>query len=228
MSSAKGNAKLIVAVFLRYIGVVIFLGLLFFLTAGTFSYLYGWLYIITMLFLMGIGFIILYRKDKSLLEKRIKSTEKQGQQRLFIIISGVLISLIYILPGLDYRFKWSQVPIWLVALSWIMVSLGYSLSLYVMLQNSYASRVIEVQEKQRLIDTGFYAFVRHPMYLVIIPIYIFSPLLLGSFIALIPGVLFPFTLILRIKNEEKVLLEGLDGYLAYTKKVRYRLIPYLW
>ena len=228
MATTQENKKLIIAVLLRYIAVGILLGLLFFLTAGSLSYLNGWIYIGTMLLLMGVGFIILYKKDKALLEKRMKSSEKQKQQIVFVISSGILILLIYILPGLDYRYKWSYVPNWLVAISWIMVSLGYSMNICVMLQNSYASRVVEVQEKQKLIDTGLYSFVRHPMYLAIIPIYVFSPLMLGSFVALIPGILFPFTLILRIINEEKVLVEGLEGYFEYTKKVKYRLIPYIW
>lgn len=228
MPMTKENKKLLIAVFARYLIVALSLGLLFFLTAGSLSYFNGWLYICTLLILMGCGFIVLYKKDKSLLAKRIKSSEQQKPQRVFVLVSSILIISAYALPGLDYRFGWTTVPTWLVGLSWLLVCLGYVMNVRVMLENSYASRVVEVQEKQKLIDTGLYAIVRHPMYLAVIPIYVFSPLVLGSFIGLIPGLLFPFTLVLRIKNEEKVLLEGLEGYADYTKRVKYRLLPFIW
>lgn len=230
MSGKKevNSKKLLLSVSLRYIMVFIILGALFFLTAGTFDYLNGWIYIITMIVIMGVGFIVLYKKDKKLLEKRVKTKEKEKQQVLFLVVSGILITAMYTLPGFDFRYKWTHVPMWLVAVSIVVLIIGYTFYICVMLQNSYASRVVEIQEEQKLIDTGLYSIVRHPMYLSSIFIYVSSPLILGSYIAFIPGILFPLSFIIRILNEEKILLEGLEGYSDYMKRVKYRLIPYIW
>ena len=223
-----GSVRLFASVLARYLFVGIVLGCIFFLTAGTMSYFNGWMYIISMLTVMGIGFTVLFIKHKEVLEKRMRSKEKEKEQKAFVLISGLLVSGLYILPGFDFRYKWTNVPMWLSVVSMIIVMVFYGLNVLVMIQNSYASRTVEIQKEQKVIDTGMYSIVRHPMYLVIIPIYIFSPLALGSYIALIAGALFPFTLILRIMNEEKVLIDGLDGYKEYMKKVKYRLIPYIW
>lgn len=208
--------------------VFVVLGLLFFLTAGTISFMNGWIYIGTMGVVMGAGFILLYKKDKKLLEKRVRTREKETPQRVFVVISGILVTAMYALPGLDYRFGWSSVPVWLQMLGGGLLVAGYVMNIFVMLQNSYASRVIEIQEDQKLIDTGMYKVVRHPMYMSMSLLYIGTPLLLGSYIGLIPGMLFPFILVLRITNEEKVLKEGLPGYEDYMKRVKYRLIPNIW
>ena len=119
-------------------------------------------------------------------------------------------------------------PLWLSIVSMVIVVIFYGLNVLVMIQNSYAARTVEIQSEQKLIDTGMYSIVRHPMYMVMIPIYLFSPLALGSYIAVIAGLLFPFTLILRIYNEEKILENGLNGYKEYMNRVKYRLIPYIW
>ncbi|MBU0926855.1 MAG: isoprenylcysteine carboxylmethyltransferase family protein [Spirochaetes bacterium] len=227
-NTKPASKKLFIAVLSRYILVFILLGLLFFTTAGTFRYMNGWLYIITMMIVMGAGFIVLYTKDKTLLEKRTKTSEKEKSQRIFIALSIILLTAMYALPGFDFRYGWTSVPLWLVLLSTLFLVIGYSMYIRVMLQNTYASRVVEIQEKQELIDTGLYSIVRHPMYLASVFIFVSSPLILGSFVAFIPGALFPLTFILRISNEEKVLLEGLDGYADYMKRVKYRLIPFIW
>jgi len=224
----ENDRKLLLSVLARYITVFIVLGLLFFLTAGTIAFINGWIYIVTLVLLMGAGFIVLYRKDKKLLEKRVRTREKEKQQILFVIISSVLVTALYAIPGLDYRFCWSTVPVWLQILGEVLLIAGYVMNIVVMLQNSYASRVIEIQEEQKLIDTGMYKVVRHPMYMSMSLLYIGTPLILGSFIGLIPGMLFPFTLVMRIMNEEKVLKEGLPGYGDYMMRVRYRLIPFIW
>jgi len=225
---SQSNIKLISAVLARYVVTFIVLGLLFFSTAGTLAYVNGWLYIITMMTVMGLGFILIYIKDKSLLEKRIRTKEKEKQQIIFVVTSGLLILCLFGLPGLDYRYAWSHVPIWAIIVGEVLVIVGYLLNLVAMLENSYASRVVEIQAEQKLIDTGLYGFVRHPMYMAMSLVYIGTPLLLGSYLALILGLLVPFTLALRIQNEEKVLKEGLEGYQAYTTRVKYRMIPYLW
>ena len=143
-------------------------------------------------------------------------------------LSIALLLVVFIVPGLDYRFEWSHVPLWLVIIATAIMISGYLMFVLVMKQNSYASRVIEIQEGQKVIDYGLYAVVRHPMYLAGLILYGVAPLVLGSFYAMIPVIFLPFLLAYRIKHEEKVLREGLKGYEEYMKKVKYRLIPFIW
>lgn len=222
------SQKLLIAVILRFLmGLVIF-GVIFFSTAGSFSYIYGWIYLGTISLTLVIGLIILFNKDKSLLEKRIKITEKDPKQKMIVVISVVLITAIYAIPGLDYRFKWTTMPVFLIVIGEIVLLLGYAFNLQVMLINSYASRVVEIQENQRVIDTGLYSIVRHPMYLSIILVYIGTCFILGSYIAFFPCILMIFTLGFRAVNEEKILIIGLNGYKEYMERVKYRFFPYLW
>jgi protein-S-isoprenylcysteine O-methyltransferase Ste14 len=172
--------------------------------------------------------VYLYTHDPSLLEKRINTSEKEKEQKSYVKLSLVWFIISFVLPGLDFRYGWSSVPLWLVLMSVVVMQFGYTLFILVMKQNSYASRVIEIQEKQKLIDTGLYAIVRHPLYLTASIIYISSPLILGSFYALIPIAFLPLMLAYRIINEEKILIDGLEGYKEYMKKVKYRLIPFVW
>ncbi|MCL4539793.1 MAG: isoprenylcysteine carboxylmethyltransferase family protein, partial [Bacteroidetes bacterium] len=143
-------------------------------------------------------------------------------------ISIVFFIISFLIPGLDYRYQWSAVPLWLVILSTLLMVFGYVMFIAAMIQNSYASRVIEIQENQRVIDTGLYSIVRHPMYLAASILYLFSPIVLGSFYGVIPMLLLPFVLAYRIRNEEDVLVNGLEGYKEYMQKVKYRLIPHVW
>ena len=144
------------------------------------------------------------------------------------LVSGVFMLLGFFLPGLDYRFQWSSVPIWLVVVSVIVFEFSYAMIVAVFAQNSYASRVVEIQEGQQLIDTGLYAIIRHPMYSASIILYLSIPLMLGSYVAVIPMALSCLEIIARIKDEEEMLKAGLPGYTAYTQRVKYRLIPYIW
>lgn len=144
------------------------------------------------------------------------------------LVSGVFMLLGFFLPGLDYRFQWSSVPIWLVVVSVIVFEFSYAMIVAVFAQNSYASRVVEIQEGQQLIDTGLYAIIRHPMYSASIILYLSIPLMLGSYVAVIPMALSCLEIIARIKDEEEMLKAGLAGYTAYTQRVKYRLIPYVW
>lgn len=227
-SEKRSTAALFGAVLARFVSAFVILGAMLFAAAGTFEYLNAWIYLLSLMTLMGIGFGTLFAKDRSLLEKRLRTGERERSQKLFIVVSTPLLLGMYVIPGLDYRFGWSSVPVWAVLFGEAMLVAGYVLFLAVMRENSYASRVVEIQNEQRLIDTGPYAVVRHPMYSAMILIYLATPLILGSWIALIPGVLFLFTLTLRIGNEEKVLVEGLEGYPEYTKRVKYRLVPFVW
>lgn len=221
-------AALVKIALVRLFSAMIILALLLCFTAGDFFYWNAWLYIISLVVLMIFGLIWLYKNDPALLEKRLKMKEKEKAQKLFSILAMFSTIGIFVLSGLDHRYQWTHVPLWGVMLAEIVLVASYLLCFEVMKQNSYASRVIEIQEGQKLIDTGLYSIVRHPMYMSMIFLYMASPLVLGSLIAFIPSVLFPILLAIRIKNEEQVLREGLPGYKEYTTRVRYKLIPHIW
>jgi protein-S-isoprenylcysteine O-methyltransferase Ste14 len=222
------NGKLIILTATRYFLALLFVGLLVFLPAGTFKFWNGWLFIGALFIPMIFVMIYLLINDPDLLVKRMKTDEKEKPQKIYLILSIIVSTITFILPGLDYRFHWSSVPVWVVILSTVFMITGYLLFFLVMKQNTYASRVIEIQEEQKLINTGLYSFVRHPMYFSATILYAFAPLVLGSYYALIPMVLIPALLIIRINNEEKVLINGLKGYDEYMKKVKFRLIPCIW
>lgn len=213
---------------IRFILGFVFIFLLIFLPAGTIQFFNGWLFVAGLLFPMTFALIYLIIKDPEFLEKRINLKEKEKEQKKYVKLSILLYIVAYIIPGLDYRFGWSDVPLWLVIVSLVLMLAGYIMFIIVMLQNRYASRVIEIQKEQKLIDTGLYSVVRHPMYLAAIILYLASSLVLGSYYTLIPMAILPFLLGYRIINEEKVLLKGLPGYEEYKKKIKYRMIPYIW
>ncbi len=226
--SAPGGRRLLGAVLVRFALGFVLMGALFFGTAGTFRYLNGWIFLGGLLGPMVIAVTFLYRKAPALLEARIRMKEKEATQRRYLALALPLYLLALAIPGLDYRFGWSHVPLWLSLAALAPMLAGYGMFLAVMNQNRYASRVVEIQEGQQLIDTGLYAVVRHPMYLAMIVLYLSAAIVLGSYYALIPMVVFLSTLAVRIRNEEKVLLAGLPGYAEYTKRVRYRLLPFVW
>jgi protein-S-isoprenylcysteine O-methyltransferase Ste14 len=226
--TAVSEKGLLGKVLLRYILAFIFIGVLLFLPAGTLAYLNGWLFMTGLMLPMVLVLIYLYRKDPEFLEKRMKMKEKEKAQRRYLMLSLPLYLIAFTMPGFDYRFGWSDLPLWLVLAALVFMVGGYAMFFSVMNQNRYASRVIEIQEGQKLIDTGLYSVVRHPMYLSMIVLYLSASLVLGSYYALIPMAVFLLTLTIRITNEEKVLFAGLPGYEAYAKKVRFRLIPFIW
>ncbi|NCA99218.1 MAG: isoprenylcysteine carboxylmethyltransferase family protein [Clostridia bacterium] len=207
---------------------VLVLGVLIFLPAGTLQFFNGWLFLITLYALMSVTLIYLLRTNPDLLRKRLQLKERQTQQKSLMKFTAIFFLLAYTLPGFDYRFGWSHVPLWLVILAEIIMILGYAMFVEVMRENSYASRIIEIQEGQKLIETGLYGIIRHPMYAASLLIYLASPFVLGSYYMAIPILLLPMILVIRIQNEEKLLLKELPGYEAYRDKVRYRLIPGLW
>jgi protein-S-isoprenylcysteine O-methyltransferase Ste14 len=163
-----------------------------------------------------------------LLQKRLDTNEHEKKQKKVILTTSVIILSGLIIAGIDYRYQWSDVPFWMVLLSSLVILTGYFLFFSVMRQNSYASRVVEVQANQKVIETGLYAYIRHPMYLASILIFTFIPFSLGSYYALIPMLLFPFQMNSRIKSEEEILEKGLDGYTEYKKKVKYKIVPLIW
>jgi protein-S-isoprenylcysteine O-methyltransferase Ste14 len=204
------------------------LGLVLFVPAGTLSYWNAWLYLAALLLPMLFTLVYLYRNDPALLRKRLTMREKEREQKTYVALSLIFFLAAFVLPGLDFRFGWSRVPPWLVFAAVVVMEAGYTMFVAVMRQNSYASRVIEIQEGQKLIDSGMYSVVRHPLYLAATLLYAASPLILGSWFALIPMAALPVLLGYRIVNEEKVLRAGLAGYEEYMERVRYRLVPFLW
>jgi len=204
------------------------LGLLILLPAGTFRYWQFYVYSLLLMVPMLAVLIYFLRNDPKFLERRAKAREKERQQIHIAILSTLIFLAGYIIPGLDFRFGWSQVPAHTTILADIIILLGYLIIFFVFRQNSYASRIIEVDEEQEVISTGLYGIVRHPMYVGVLIMFIPSPIALGSYWGLIPFALLPLSMALRILNEEKVLKENLKGYREYCQKVKYRLIPLIW
>jgi protein-S-isoprenylcysteine O-methyltransferase Ste14 len=207
---------------------IVLVGALLFLPAGSFAFTGGWIFIallfIPMLFL---GAVLLI-KSPELLQKRLDAKEKENTQKGVVALSGLLFLVGFIVAGLDYRFAWSHVPTWLVIVASVVLLISYALYAEVMRENAYLSRTIEVQEGQKVVSTGLYGIVRHPMYAVTIWLFLSIPLVLGSFFSLLCFLPYPIIMAVRILNEEKVLTNGLDGYADYKKTVKYRLIPFIW
>ncbi len=212
----------------RYLLCVFFLAAAFFLPAGTLDYWQAWVYMAVLLVPMAWVLLHYLKRDPELIERRMRTKERERKQRSIILLSLPIFLAAFLLPGFDRRFGWSAVPWWLVIAADIVVLTAYLLFVRVMRENRYLSRVVEVVPEQRVIDTGPYAVVRHPMYAAVIPLYLFNPLALGSFWALIPASLLPLIILLRIFNEERVLSQELAGYRKYARRVKYRLIPKVW
>ncbi len=215
-------------VIVRFATAVVFAGVLLFGSAGSFRYWNGWLFMGALFIPMILAIVTLYRKHRALLEKRLKRHEPEKEQRRYTMLSYFWLLTTCCIPGLDYRFGWSLVPLWLVVASVIVMMGGYAMFMTTMVQNRFASGVVEVQENQHVVDTGLYSVVRHPMYTAACIIWAASPLVLGSYYALIPAGVLPFLLVYRLQNEEKVLEAGLAGYVEYKQRVRFRLIPFVW
>lgn len=220
--------KVLKIVIIRLSSGILFLGGLFFLSAGTFAYWEAWAYLAVLFVPMTFVLIYFLKNDPELLERRMRFKEKEKKQKLVQSLASFYFLASYLLPGLDKRFGWSHPPDAAVVTALILVLAGYTLFFFVLKENSYASRIVEVEEDQKVIYTGPYSYVRHPMYSGVSVMYIFSPLALGSYWAMIPTVLLPIFLGIRIRDEEKILLKELKGYREYKEKVKYRMIPGLW
>jgi protein-S-isoprenylcysteine O-methyltransferase Ste14 len=212
----------------RATGAFLFLGALFFIPAWTFNYWQAWVYLLTLFVPMMFILRYLYKHDPELLKRRMRTGEKQKTQKLIIATNWLVFLLAYALPGFDHRFQWSNVPAFVTIISFLLVLTGYLFIGLVFKTNSYASRIIEIAQDQKVITTGPYAIVRHPMYLGVLVFYAFSPMALGSYWAVIPALLIIFTLVWLITGEEKELVKNLKGYKEYTFKTKYRLVPGIW
>ncbi len=207
---------------------LVLIGALLFLPAWTFNYPGAWLFI-ALLFIPTILLgVILFILSPSLLKKRIDAKEKETAQSTIVKLSGLMFVLGFVVSALDFRFGWSSVPAWLVIVASVAFLIGYLGYAEVLRENAYLSRTIEVQDGQTVISTGLYGIVRHPMYLATLFMFLPIPLILGSFWGLIPLAFYIPLIIARIIGEEKLLKRELSGYEDYTKKVRYRLVPFIW
>ena len=222
------NKKLFVNGTVKFLSGVLLVGLPLFLSAGSFSYWNAWLFMGILFIPMFIAGLILMKKNPYLLEKRLNAKEEQSEQKTVIALSGIMFLLGFVVAGLDYRFQWIKLPEWVVIVGAVVFLIAYGLYAEVLRENTYLSRTIEVQENQKVIDTGLYGIVRHPMYAVTLLLFLSMPIVLGSVISFIVFLAYPFIIAGRIKNEEKVLEEGLAGYKEYKQKVKYRLVPFIW
>lgn len=203
-------------------------GLLLFLPAGTLWYWNGWLFMGILFVPMFFGGLVLMFKNPELLRKRLDAKERQAEQGLVIKLSGLMFIAGFILAGLNFRFQWSALPVPAVAGGAALFLLAYLLYAEVLRENAYLSRTVQVQEGQKVVDTGLYGVVRHPMYSATLVLFLSIPLVLGSLPSFAAFLAYPFLIAKRIRGEEEVLEAGLSGYGAYKQKVRYRLIPFIW
>lgn len=222
------NKKLLIDAITKYlIGLILVMTLLF-LPAGTLRYWNAWLLIGLLFIPMLIVGIILSILNPNLLKRRLESKEKETKQKEVILLSGIMFLLGFIIAGFNYRFKWSILPNSVIIISSIIFIISYILYGEVLRENEYLSRTIKVEKNQKVIDTGLYRIVRHPMYAATILLFLSIPLILGSIISFIVFLMYPIIIIKRIENEEKVLEKELKGYKEYKRKTKYKLIPYIW
>ena len=222
------NIKLFVQAIVKFILGVLIIGLLLFLPANTIKYWNGWLFMGLLFIPMFIAGIVMMIKSPELLKKRLNAKEKENEQKQVVLFSGLMFLAGFIIAGLNYRYIWITLPNLVVIISSILFVLAYIIYAEVLRENAYLSRTIEVQENQKVIDTGLYGIVRHPMYGATILLFLTMPLILGSIISFAIFLLYPLIIAKRIKNEEQVLERELKGYSEYKKKVKYRMVPFIW
>ena len=204
------------------------IGLLLFLPAGTLHYPNGWLLIGVLFIPMLLMGAVMLVKAPALLQKRLQNKETQTAQKGVVALSGLMFLAGFVVAGLDFRFGWVVLPKAVSVIAAVVFLAGYALYAEVLRENAYRSRTVAVQEGQKVIDTGLYGVVRHPMYAATLLMFLSMPLVLGSVIALVIFLIYPVVIAVRIRNEEQVLREGLPGYADYQKRVKYRLVPFIW
>lgn len=220
--------KLLVEALTKFICGLLMVGLLIFLPAGTLSYPYGWLLIGLLFGPMLIAGFVMLAKSPEFLKKRLDAKEKQAAQKGVVAFSGLMFVAGFVVAGLDFRFGWSDMPTWVVITASVLFLVAYALYAEVMRENAYLSRTIKVEEGQTVVDIGMYGVVRHPMYAVTILLFLMIPMVLGSWYALIAFAFYPAAIVVRLKDEEKLLTRELPGYADYKQKVKYRLVPFIW
>jgi protein-S-isoprenylcysteine O-methyltransferase Ste14 len=220
--------KLFLEAIFKFLLGILMVGVCIFLPANTLKFFNGWLFMFLLFIPMFIAGVIMMIKSPNLLKSRLNIKEKQVEQKEVVALSGIMFLVGFILAGLNYRFSWLMLPNIVITVASILFILSYILYAEVLRENMFLLRTIEVQEDQKLVDKGLYGIIRHPMYATTIFLFLSMPLILGSIISFVIFLFYTFIIIKRIKNEEEVLEKDLEGYLDYKKKVKYRLIPFIW
>lgn len=222
------TVKLFFQAIIKFALGVILVGLFIFLPAGSFAYINGWIFMGILFIPMFCAGIVMMFKNPMLLKSRLDAKEKQTEQSTVVKLSGLMFIAGFVLAGLNYRFDWYMLPETVSIIASVVFMIAYVLYAEVLRENTYLSRTIEVQEGQKVIDTGLYGIVRHPMYSVTLLLFLSMPLVLGSIFSFVIFLAYPFIIATRLINEEKFLEKELHGYTEYKQKVKYRLIPFVW
>ena len=222
------NKKLFLQALIKFICGILLVGLLVFLPAGTLSFFGGWLFMGTLFIPIFLAGIVMMIKSPDLLRKRLNAKEKEKEQDLVVKLSGLMFISGFVVAGLDFRFGWLPLPKGVSIGAAVIFLLSYLIYAEVMRENAYLSRTIEVQEGQKVVDTGLYGIVRHPMYSATLLLFLAIPLILGSLYSFLIFLCYPLIIAKRIRNEEELLEKELKGYSEYKSKVKYRLIPFIW
>ena len=220
--------KLLISALIKFFAGVILVGLLLFPAAGSFEFWQAWLLMGVLFIPMFVAGLILMKKNPSLLRKRLNAKEEQLEQKEVVLFSGLMFLASFVVAGLNFRFSWLVLPAWVTIVGTVLFLLAYALYAEVLRENEYLSRTIEVQEGQKVVDTGLYGIVRHPMYMATIFLFLSMPIILGSIVSFLIMLFYIPIIAKRVRNEEKVLEEGLDGYKLYKEKVKYRIVPFVW
>lgn len=222
------DAKLFSRAIVKFVSGLLLVGLLLFLPAGTFAFWQAWLLMGILFVPMFIAGLVMMQKSPALLRKRLDAKEEQSEQRAVIALSGLMFLAAFVVAGLNFRFGWIVMPAWVSYAAAVVFLLAYGLYAEVLRENVWLSRTIEVQENQKVVDTGLYGLVRHPMYMSTLLLFLAMPLVLGSVISFVIMLAYIPIIARRIRNEEQVLEKGLEGYTDYKKRVRYKVIPFVW
>lgn len=222
------NAKLFFQALSKFLFGLIIICILLFIPAGTIDYPNGWLFIALLFIPMLIVGIMVFLKSPELLKRRLNAKEEQNEQKMVLLLSGIMFILAFVLAGLNFRFGWHKLPAAVIIMASIIFLLAYIMYGEVLRENEYLSRTVEVSDNQKVVDDGLYGLVRHPMYTSTIFLFLSMPLVLDSIFSFIVMLAYPMIIIFRIRNEEKVLEDELLGYKEYKENVKYKLIPYVW
>ena len=222
------DLKLFTQAIFKFLGGLLIVGLLLFLPAGTFVWRQAWLLLGILFVPMFIAGLIMMKRAPDLLRKRLDAKEEEKEQKTVIVLSGLMFLAAFIVAGLNFRFRWIVLPVWVSWAAAVLFLLAYVLYAEVLRENVWLSRTVEVQENQTVVDTGLYGIVRHPMYMTTLLLFLSMPLVLGSVISFVIMLLYIPIIAKRIRNEEQVLEGGLEGYAEYKKRIRYKVIPFVW
>lgn len=220
--------ELFIQAIIKLMAGIVILGALLFIPAGTFSYWNGWLFLAVLFIPMFAAGIIMMFKNQELLKKRLNAKEEQAEQKQVVLFSGLMFIAAFVVAGLNFRMKWFVMPKWAILLATIIFLIAYILYAEVIRENEFLSRTVKVQEHQKVVDTRLYGIVRHPMYSATLLLFGAMPWVLGSPISFLIMLIYIPIIVKRIKNEEQVLKEGLDGYADYCERIRYRIIPFIY